>query len=185
MKKLLILLIPSLFLAFSAPTAKRKLMADKAATTVTYAMRHPMHEWEGVSREVACAIVYDDATQRIENVAAAVKVSSFDSGNSNRDSHALESLEALKYPNVTFVSQDIQPGPNGALTIRGNLTFHNVTKPIVVQATRKDGNGRITVEGKFNLTLTDYKIERPSLMMIPVEDDLRMTFSFVFRTGGV
>ncbi|GAA4410183.1 YceI family protein [Nibrella viscosa] len=160
---------------------KRKLLADKSASVVTYAMHHPMHSWEGVSRDVNSAIVYNDDTQTIENAAVSVKVGSFDSGNANRDSNAMETLEALKYPNVTFVSQTIQTGANGALTLTGNLTFHNVTKPITVQATRKDGNGRMTVDGSFELRLSDYAIKRPTLMTIPVDEDVQMKFTIVFR----
>ncbi|GAA4468875.1 YceI family protein [Nibrella saemangeumensis] len=160
---------------------KRKLMADKSASVVTYAMKHPMHSWEGVSRDVNSAIVYNDETQAVENVAVSIKVASFDSGNANRDSNAMETLEALKYPNVTFVSQNIQAGANGGLTIKGNMTFHNVTKPITVQATRKDGNGRITVDGGFDLQLSDYNVKRPTLMTIPVDEEVRMKFTVVYK----
>ncbi|WP_234735704.1 YceI family protein [Tellurirhabdus bombi] len=170
-----------LSLSFRMPMAKRKLMADKSATTITYAMRHPMHTWEGVSRDVTCAVVYNDETNRIENVAAVVKVASFDSQNSNRDSHALESTEALKYPNITFSSQDIQPGDGNTLTIRGNMTFHNVTRPMTIQATRKEASGKLTIDGNFDFKLTDFKIEKPSLMMVPVEDEVKMRFVFVFK----
>ncbi|WP_266368884.1 YceI family protein [Tellurirhabdus rosea] len=174
-------LVAGLLTSFTEPAARRKLMADKSASTISYAMRHPMHEWEGISRDVVCAIVYDDEAKKIENVAAVVKVSTFDSQNTNRDSHALEVLDALKYPNVTFSSQDIKPGANNTLAIRGNLTFHNVTRPVTLQAVRKDGNGRFTIEGQFDLKLSDYKIERPTLMMVPTEDEVKMKFTFVFK----
>lgn len=161
--------------------APRKLMADKATSVITYSMKHPMHAWDGTSRDVNCAVMYDDETKQLKSVAVVVKVSTFDSGNANRDSHAIEAMEGIKYPNVSFTSQDIQTGANGVLTIRGNLLFHGVTKPIVVQAVNKTANGKMSVEGAFDVKLTDFNIERPSLMMIPVEDDVKMKFSISFK----
>ncbi|RAK02063.1 polyisoprenoid-binding protein YceI [Larkinella arboricola] len=179
-----LLLVSAGLMAFHPPNstpelAKRKLMADRTKSTITYAMSHPMHSFEGVSRDVACVMVVDDAN-KIESVAAAAKLSSFDSDNTNRDSHALETMEALKYPKVTFTSNDIQQDGNN-LTIKGNLTFHGVTKPVVIQANRQDGNAQITVKGDFDIKLSDYKIERPSLMMVPVEETVKLKIHMVFK----
>lgn len=176
-----VLLVSIWLVSFRLPgVEKRKLMADRSRSTVTYAMSHPMHKWEGVSRDVACAMAVGD-DQRIESVAVAAKVSSFDSQNANRDSHALETLEALKYPKVTFVSSDVQQQDN-ALTIKGNLTFHGVTKPVTIQAVRKEGNGQTSINGDFVIQLSDYKVERPSLMMVPVEEAVKLQFNMIFRT---
>ncbi len=160
--------------------AKRKIMADKKASTITYAMRHPMHSWEGVSRDVTAAIVYDDEAKKLETVAVVAKVSSFDSQNANRDSHAIETMEGIKYPNVTFASQQVQDNGN-KLTVTGNLTFHGVTKSVTVPVTRKESGGMVVYEGAFDLKLTDFKIERPTLMMVPTEDEFKMNFSLAFK----
>ncbi len=170
-----------LLLSFVAPQAKRKLIADKKVSTITYAMRHPMHSWEGVSHDVTAAIVYDDEAKKVETVAVLAKVVSFDSQNANRDSHAIESMEGIKYPNVTFSSQQVQDDGSGKLTVVGNLTLHGVTRPVTIPVSRKMNNGMAIYEGNFDLKLTDFKIEKPTLMMVPVDDELKMKFSLVFR----
>ena len=159
---------------------KRKLMADKSLSTVTYAAKHPLHKWEGISHDVNCALIYNDETKQPEAVAVSIKVASFDSDNGNRDSHAMEVLEGLKYPNVTFVSSDVKAGANGELTAKGSLTFHGVAKPATLRATRKDAGGKLTITGEFPISLTDYNIERPSLMGLKVEDDMTLRFNVVF-----
>ena len=169
-----------LLLAFISPTAKRKLVADKTASTVTYAAKHPLHKWEGVSHDVNGAVIYNDDTKQPESVAISMKVASFDSDNSNRDSHAIEVLEGIKYPNVTFVSSDIKPGSNGTLTARGTLTFHGVSKPVTLQTTRKDAGGKMTLTGEFPISLTEYNVERPSLMGIKTEDEMTLRFNVIF-----
>ena len=166
--------------AFGIPTAKRKVMADKTLSTVTYAAKHPLHSWEGVSHTVNCAMIYDDEKKQPESVAVSLKVASFDSDNNNRDSHAMEVLEGLKYPNVTFTSSDIKAGENGALTAKGTLNFHGVAKPVTLQATRKEEGGKITLIGEFPVSMTDYNIERPSLMGLKTEDGMVLRFNVVF-----
>ncbi|WP_421825529.1 YceI family protein [Larkinella sp.] len=167
-------------LAFVAPTASRKLMADKSQSVMTYTMHHPMHTWDGVSREVQSVLVYNDATDRIEAVAVAVKLASFDSQNANRDSHALEILDGIRYPRVTFSSTGIEQTQD-KLKIRGNLTFHGVTKPIEFQAVRADKAGQLLATGEFSIKMSDYNIERPSLMMVPTDESFLVKFSVAYN----
>ena len=166
--------------AFSSPLAKRKLVADKTQSTVGYSAKHPLHEWAGVSRAVNAAATYNDDTKQVESVAVSIKVASFDSGNSNRDSHAMEVLEGLKYPNVTFVSSDIKSGQDGALLATGSLTFHGVTKPVTLQATRKDADGKMTLTGEFPVSMTAHNIERPSFLGMKTDDMMTLKFNVVF-----
>lgn len=180
MMKYSCLLAIGILCAFVNPMAKRKLMADKSLSTVTYSARHPLHNWDGVSHDVNCALIYNDETKQPETVAVSVKVASFDSDNNNRDSHAMEVLEGLKYPNVTFVSADIKAGQNGALTAKGTLTFHGVAKPVTLQATRKDAGGKLTLSGEFPVNMSDHDIERPSLMGMKTEDGMVLKFNVVF-----
>lgn len=155
-------------------------MADKALSTITYSAKHPLHNWDGVSRDVNGALIYNDETKQPETVAISVKVASFDSDNNNRDSHAMEVLEGLKYPTVTFVSSDVKAGGNGMLVAKGTLTFHGVAKPVTLQATRKDADGKMTVTGEFPVNMSDHTIERPSLMGMKTEDAMVLKFNVVF-----
>jgi polyisoprenoid-binding protein YceI len=104
----------------------------------------------------------------------------FDSGNSNRDSHAMEVLDALTFPTVSFQSKEIKTSGQDLL-VSGDLTFHGVTKPISFDATTVSSGSDLTVQGKANISLTSYQIERPSLLFIPVEDTLRITFTLSFQ----
>lgn len=175
MKFLLILL------CLVAPMAKRKIMADKAASTVTYSAKHPLHKWDGVSHDVNCAMIYNDETKLPESVAVSIKVASFDSDNNNRDSHAIEVLDGIKYPNVTFVSSDIKPGNEGQLVAKGTLTFHGIAKAVTVPVMRKETGNSITLTGEFPISLTEYKIERPSLMGMKTDDDMLLKVNAVFK----
>jgi len=157
----------------------RKIVADKANSTITYEMRHPMHTWEGICKNVSAVILYNDQKQVIEQVAAVARVDCFDSGNSNRDSHALEVTEALKYPKITFTSTKIQQDQYG-INIEGNLNFHGVTKPVSFKALKFSG-GFFVVDGNFTVKLSDFNVERPSLLGIKTEDLMKISFKIAFK----
>lgn len=156
-----------------------KHTAAKDRSTLTYVLIHPLHRIEGTSKDVECEIEYDDATHTIIQASFSTGVDSFDSGNSNRDSHALEILEALMYPTVSFQSTAIV-AHGSDLEVKGDLTFHGQTKPISFSASATGSENILNVDGSAKVSLTAFKIERPSLLMIPVEDTLSISFKMVF-----
>lgn len=170
-----------LLLAFTGKNIEsRKIYADNSASSIVYFMSHPMHDWDASAKTFKTVITYDDATKQINSVASVAKVQSFDSGNSNRDSHAIEVLDALRNPNITFVSNDIkEDGEN--LKIDGKLTFHGVTKPVTLNATRKDAKSLMTITGKMEINMTDFGVEPPGLMGISAKETIRIDYTMTFR----
>jgi polyisoprenoid-binding protein YceI len=64
--------------------------------------------------------------------------------------------------------------------VAGRLTFHGVTKDVVAGARTQWSETRLSVRGSFDLSLSAFNIERPSLLMIPADDKLSFTFVAVF-----
>ena len=157
-----------------------KLEMSKKESSITYKMVHPLHEIEATSKEADLEVEVDPSKKEIEGVSARVDVMTFDSGNSNRDSHAMEVIDAMTYPEVTFASSSIQPAGD-SLKVTGKLTFHGVTQDVVCMVLPQWKSDKLEVHGGFVLSLTAFKIERPSLLLIPVEDALRFSFVAVFR----
>jgi len=178
-KQIIVLLLIFSVINSSFNWAGRKIAADKASSSITYSMTHPMHDWEGVSKDVNCVIVYNDESKQIEQVAAALKVDSFDSGNSNRDSHAIEAMEGVKFPKVSFSSSNVKQ-EGTAITATGNLTFHGISKPITIKGNAKESGGKLTIDADFNFLLTDFKVERPSLFGVKTDDLVKMKLKVVF-----
>ncbi len=147
---------------------------------VTYRLVHPLHEVEATSKDVAYTVALDTATQQIMQVSAEVDVTTFDSGNSNRDSHAMEAIDAITYPAARFASTSITRRGD-SLSVTGILTFHGVSKEVVARVRQLWSAGRLEVDGGFDVSLTAFNIERPSLLLIPVEDRLAFSFRAVFR----
>jgi polyisoprenoid-binding protein YceI len=157
-----------------------KLIAEKRTSKVSYNMRHPMHSWEGVCKDVNAVLLMNNSTRMIEQVAVSIRVDGFNSGNANRDSHALEVLEGLKYPKVTFTGSNIKASKE-ILTVEGNLTFHGITKPVTIVATREDFTNKLVIDGKFDVSLTDFKVERPTLIGMKTDDIINLKFQLIFN----
>ena len=152
-------------------------MLDKGESNIKYSAKHVLHAWEGVNNDVSGVIVYDEG---ISKIALAAKVIDFDSGNSGRDSHSLEVLEALKFPNIKFYSEDINSEGN-AIIFNGEIEFHGEKRPITVLGSIDNSNKKIKIDGKFQIIPSEFLITLPSFMLIEMEDYLDISFSLYFN----
>jgi polyisoprenoid-binding protein YceI len=159
--------------------AQTKKPLDKKKSSITYSMNHLLHAWDGTSSDLNGAVQLK-ADGSIEKVAIVTKVSAFDSKSSNRDAHLLEVVEALKFPNISFYSTAITPTKDGSLDVKGVLQFHGVNKETTFKATTKTVNGATQVTGNFIFLLEDFKIERPSFMLKPVDNEVKVKFDVFY-----
>jgi hypothetical protein len=168
------------FIGFSVVVAQpRHVQSVQGESWISYFLTHPLHEVEAVSKAPLFRAEIDPVSKEIKSADAQVDVTSFDSGNSNRDSHAMEVIDALDYPAVTFTSTKIvQYGDS--LSVAGVLTFHGLSRNIVAAAVSKWSLNRLEVQGSFDLSLTEFKVDRPTLLLIPINDKLRFKFDAVF-----
>ncbi len=173
------LLVSLLFMSITVADAQVKTFTGKQDESVmTYRLVHPLHKIEAASKAVNYTVDIDSAKKEIVRVAGVVDVTTFDSGNSNRDSHAMEVIDAISYPDARFVSTGIvQHGDS--ITVNGKLTFHGITKDIQAKARTQWSANRLEVAGGFDVTLSEFSIERPSLLLIPVEDLLAFSFTVI------
>lgn len=179
MKQLIILLTFLLTSSLPILSQNQVFNSDKTKTKISYELRHPAHTVRANSNDLQVKIEYDKLKNSIINAIAQIRVATFDSGNSNRDSHAMELIEATKYPRTQFKSSKVvQEGDS--ITIYGDLTFHNVTKNITIKGTSLQNGNRLIVNGRFAISLDDFKVERPTLLFVPSEEYLRFEFNTEF-----
>jgi polyisoprenoid-binding protein YceI len=151
----------------------------KEESSITYRMSHPLHHIEATSKDGWFRVEIDPAKKEIKSVTAQVDVMTFDGGNSNRDSHAMEVIESIKYPDVTFASTAVKQRAD-SIEVFGKLTFHGVTQEVLMRGVATWEDHKLIVNGGFDLSLTAFKIERPALLMVPVEDGLKFSLKAAF-----
>jgi polyisoprenoid-binding protein YceI len=166
-------------IAAGAVAQVKTVNSIKGESSATYVLVHPMHEVEATSKDVMYTASLNPVTKSIQTVTAVVDVTSFDSGNSNRDSHAMEAVDALSFPDVTFASTSVIPQGN-SLIVGGKLTFHGVTNDVTATAIPEWGSDKLVVHATMPISLTAFKVERPSLLFIPVRDTLKFTLTAAF-----
>lgn len=180
MKKYGILVIAILLAGHLFAQNKIKVNCVKEESSITYSMTHPLHAWTGESKEINSIILTDEAKTSVFQVAVSAKLATFDSKNANRDSHMMEVTEALKFPNVTYVSNSVTI-EGGDFTSSGNITFHGVSVPVALKGKLiKEGN-KMVFTGSFNLKMTQFGISPPSLMGISAEDNFKLEFKAVYQ----
>ncbi len=154
---------------------------EKGISYIQYFIRHPLHNVRAVNYDAKFLIEFDIKENKILKAEAIADVTKFDSGNSNRDSHVMEVIEALKYPTVSFKSNDIKmEGEN--IIAKGLLTFHGVTREItMIGKVKFNDHKTLIVEGNFQISLTDFKVKRPTLLFIPSDDTLKLSIYTKFN----
>lgn len=178
--KFYLIIMFCLFLISSIGAQSKYLEANKQESSIVYKLTHPMHEIEAESKNSYCKIEYVFEKGEIKRVFVQIDAASFNSGNSNRDSHAMEVVDAITYPYVKFSSSTVEQ-TNGNLKVSGKMTFHGISNDISFNAKYFVANDKLVVKGHFDLSLTAFNIERPSLLMIPVNDMLKFDFVETFK----
>ncbi len=179
MKGILLIIIAFCTMSFKTGNTGTKLFATKNQSWISYNGSHPFHDWTATNRDINCVITVNQANQQIETVAVSARVIAFDSQNSNRDSHALEVLDAYVYPKINFVGDKIIQNGN-SLLIQGKLNFHGITQKIIVKAYVKYTEKGMKIAGEIPILLDNYKVHRPRLLAFKISNDLTIKFQIDF-----
>jgi polyisoprenoid-binding protein YceI len=185
-------LVLLLLAAAAAPALAQggaRLYALQEGSTLGYTLIHKLHEVKGTAKRVeGRARLLPDGTLQ---VAVRARVEDFDSGNANRDAHMKEATEAHRFPVIEFkgVSSGVRvPARLPAtvpVTVKGQLTFHGVKQAVEVplQVTFQPG-ARAQAEGRFTISLEAFGVERPSLLMVKVQDALVLDLALGLAQEG-
>ena len=176
-RKILIAFLLFAPLSASAQTDSQWVLGE---STLTYHVSHPLHQVDGVSHAARGKGVCHAGQC---DFLIAVPVKSFDSGDSNRDLHMLQVTRGGEFPIVT-VRTRLPEDDEALATIPADLEvqFAGQTvqyKQIAFQDVTKGSDTLIT--GTIPLTLTDFKIDPPSLLALPVKNEIPVRVEMKWR----
>ncbi len=153
---------------------------ETTASSVTYSMVHKLHSWQGVSKDLKVATKWNEQKNEIEQISIVVNVATFNSGLSSRDSHMMEVLDGLTYPRIIFSSSNVQYTPDGIL-VKGKLQFHGVERMIETKVKLEKVNRKMMFTGSLPVLLEDYKVERPGLLFVKVDNLVKIDFQVAYN----
>jgi len=174
--KMLIVVLLANLPAFAAPDSQWILQQS----TLTYHVSHPLHQSEGVSHGAkGKGVCHAGQCEFL----IAVPVKSFDSGDSNRDLHTIQVTRGAEYPLVT-VRTRLPESDAAASTINADLEIHfagqtALYKQVPFKVEKQGGQTHIT--GTIPATLTDFKIDPPSLLTMPVKNDIPVRVDMIWH----
>ncbi len=95
-------------------------------------------------------------------------------GNSIRDNHMLNTLEADKFPKTKF-SGEVRGnfpknGRSKKVTAKGQYTIHGETKTIKVEGTIQNKGNQLRVKAEFPIKITAYGMEKPGFWFAEIHD---------------
>lgn len=154
--------------------------------TVSYKIIHKLHEVTGTSQAArGTAKLLKNKTLEVR---ASVPVATFDSGNANRDAHMLEAVEAARFKTVELRARmpNFRLPPKfpakARMKVPAQISFHGVEREetLALDITFQDAK-RVVVNATFTVSLEAYKVERPSLMFIQINDPMTVVADLHFE----
>ena len=175
-------LLPAAAARADAPAATATLLELKQ-TTLSYLLVHKLHEVKATCQTAEGRVsVSPGGPVRVQ---VRAKVACFDSGNGNRDTHMREVTHEALHPFVSIKgSIDSLSLPLAApleKTLNAKVELNGESQTVAIPITLSQVGNQIRGKLKFNVSLEAFKIERPSLLLVKVEDQLTLEGELLFE----
>lgn len=162
-----ILLLSTSFLV----QAKELVLTNSKAQ---YTVKHIFKTVKGESSELKGKMVCE---KEVCEFLIAVPTKSFVSSDSNRDLNMQTILEVTKYPLITVKGTLAETElSKSQFEIKSIVSFHGVEKGYTLQI-----NSSSPSTGKFVLRLEEHNVERPSLLMAKIDNEVPVSFTFAWK----
>ncbi|MEL0659474.1 YceI family protein [Psychromonas arctica] len=165
MKKVLIASALSAIMALPMSAIAADYKIDTTHAFVNFKVSHLGYSFiQGRFNKFEGQFSYDEKNVAASKVTINVNTTSLDSNHAERDKHLKSDdyINAGKFSTAKFVSTSVAEKADGGLAITGDMTFHGVTKPLVVDAKiigQGDdpwGNYRTGLEATARLELAEF-----------------------------
>ncbi|WP_158996274.1 YceI family protein [Mucilaginibacter sp. L196] len=129
-----------------------------------------------------------DKLQALHVFSFHLAVKSLHSDHASMDDRTYKSVNASKYPNISYKLTSAVVTPIGGnkylIKTKGDLTIAGATQPISMDVTATVGaDNTITCTGAKKIQLTDYGIKPPTFMLgtMKVTNDLTIQFNLIYK----
>ncbi len=135
----------------SAPVPKGDYAIDKVHTTLSFRVSHlGFSNYTGRFTGIEAQLAFDPAKLAASSVKVTIDPKSITADNAP-DGFLAELagdkfLDAAKFPEMKFVSRSVEAVDGKSFRIRGELTLHGVTRPLVLEARYNGGYAGHTYE---------------------------------------
>jgi hypothetical protein len=147
-------------------------LLDLREGSLTYTVVHRLHEVRATSHQVeGRALAQPDGTVKVQ---VRVRIATFDSGNSNRDEHMREATHEQSHPyaevkgTISGVTIPLQQPQE--TTLHGTVELNGEKQAQDIPVKLEPARGGVRATFAFPLSLDAFKVERPQLLFIKIDD---------------
>ena len=177
----LVLFVPALLMTgSSASYAAQTFKIDPVHSSIIFKINHlGVTSFYGRFNNPSGTLTIDKNAPENNSAEIMVKVENVDTDNDERDAHlkSQDFFHADQYPDIVFKSASFKKLKNDQFEVSGNLTFHGVTRQIVIKVNQTGavndpwGNFRMGFETSFTILRSDFGMNK---MLDLVGDEVQL-----------
>lgn len=134
--KFALVILGAVFCSTSCVQAQTSIWkSDPVHSEVDFTVRHlSVANVHGHFGAVNATVRYNPADVGKSNVTATVVINTVETGDPGRDGELKSAnfFDANRYPTAMFSSTGVSKNGKGGLWVRGNLTLHGITRPVIL-----------------------------------------------------
>jgi polyisoprenoid-binding protein YceI len=172
---------------FLSVTAHAQVKYQSTGVKITVDGTSNIHDWSMKSEKGTCTGIIDlssaGAVTGLSALSFSIPAENLKSEKSGLDKNAYKALNTSKYALISFAAGQITVKPAAGLAhtliTNGKLTIAGVTKDVQFTANGVvNPDKSITYTGSYQLNMTDFKVEPPSLMFGAIKTANAVTVKF-------
>lgn len=184
MKKLMIV-GAFLLLAIPAFCETQTYTILRRLSSMTFEVSAQLHDVHGESRSFGGTITGDPTDVTAAKILIKLDPATFNTDNEKRDKEMREKcLEVATFPAIEFEStsvdaqqKQLKEGQPVDATIHGKLKMHGLEKDIAVPVKITMKGDELTASGSMGVVLDEWKIFRPKVMVVQLQNDVKINFT--------
>jgi len=157
-------------------------LLDLREGRLTYHLVHKLHEVNGTNSSLeGKALLQPDGSAKVQ---VRAKVAGFDSGNSNRDVHMREVTHEAVHPYTTLrgtlAALKLPLTAPFTTTLAATVELNGEKMTVDIPVTLEQTGDALRAKFSFPISLEAFKVERPELLFVKVDDKVMMDGELVF-----
>jgi polyisoprenoid-binding protein YceI len=155
---------------------------EPGASVTYFASAGEGDKWSGKAPIEKIDLEFDPGKPLETKFKAVVRPDKFDSGNGIRDANARGNVfQTGDFPEITLTSLDVAGdakrlpvGESRNYKVKAKLNLHGVTREIDLNVKAIWNGAKLTATSGFKINLSDYKLGRPQMFFISVDEAVRL-----------
>lgn len=161
---------------------------DPSRSDISFSFRSTLHKVDGEAQRFRGTFNgRPGLLNHISDGVVTVDVAELDTGHPKRDANMFEMFELPRYPQISYQLKEVAgvpavDGPAGQVNLKGTLKIRDLELPLEMPAVIIETGEGITLSGETDLSLQDFELTPPSVMMvIRVFDTVHVKFRVILK----